>query len=112
VKKVEAIIRPETMLRVEQSLEERGFGGFTLADVRGHGNQAAERGTWRGEDFELHVVHKILISVLCEDEEASIVVETILGTARTGAVGDGIVTVSDVAAVFITRTGERVSTSA
>jgi nitrogen regulatory protein P-II 1 len=92
VKKVEAIIRPETMLSVEQSLEERGFGGFTLADVRGHGNQAAERGTWRGEDFELHVVHKILISVLCEDEEASIVVETILGTARTGAVGDGIAT--------------------
>ncbi|MDQ3771255.1 MAG: P-II family nitrogen regulator [Actinomycetota bacterium] len=112
MKKVEAIIRPETLLVVEQGLEERGFGGFTLADVRGHGNQAAERGTWRGEEFELHVVHKILISVLCEDEEAPVVVETILNTAKTGAVGDGIVTVTDVAAVFVTRTGERVSADA
>jgi nitrogen regulatory protein P-II 1 len=109
VKKVEAIVRPETLLAVEAALEERGFGGFTIADVRGHGNQPTERGSWRGEKFELHVVHKIMVSVLCEDEEAPIVVDTIMDAARTGTIGDGIVIVTDVGAVFLTRTGERVS---
>lgn len=112
MKKVEAIVRPELLLAVEEALEARGFGGFTISDVRGHGNQVAERGSWRGGEFELHVVHKILVSVLCEDEEGPVVVETIMESARTGAVGDGIVIVTDVMAVYLTRTGERVTASA
>jgi nitrogen regulatory protein P-II 1 len=109
MKKVEAIIRPEQLLAVEQALERRGFGGFTISDVRGHGNQAVERGAWRGESYELHVIHKILVTVLCEDEETTVVVETIMESARTGGVGDGIVLVTDVLAVYLTRTGEHVS---
>jgi nitrogen regulatory protein PII len=47
--------------------------------------------------------------VLCEDEETTVVVETIMESARTGGVGDGIVLVTDVLAVYLTRTGEHVS---
>lgn len=109
MKKVEAIIRPEQLLAVEQALESKGFGGFTISDVRGHGNQEVERGAWRGEAYELHVIHKISIAVLCEDEETPLVVETIMESARTGGVGDGIVVVTEVLAAFLTRTGDRVS---
>jgi nitrogen regulatory protein PII len=109
MKKVEAIIRPEQLLSVEQALEQRGFGGFTISDVRGHGNQEVERGAWRGEAYELHVIHKILVAVLCEDEETAVVIETIMEGARTGGVGDGIVIVTDVIAAYLTRTGDQVS---
>ena len=110
MKKVGAIVRPERLLSVEHALEERGFGGFTISDVRGHGNQPTERGSWRGDEFELHVVHKILVTVLCENEEVPVVVETLMESARTGAVGDGIVVVTDVLAAYLTRTGDQVST--
>lgn len=109
MKRIEAIIRPDRLLSVEQALESRGFGGFTISDVRGHGNQEIERGSWRGEEYELHVIHKLQIVILCEDEEVSLVVEAIMDAARTEAVGDGIVVVTDVLAAFLTRTGARVA---
>lgn len=109
MKRVEAIIRPESLAVVQQALEAKGFGGFTISDVRGHGNQQVERGSWRGDPFELHVIHKIQITVLCEDEEAGPVVETVMAAARTGQIGDGIVTISDVVGVYLTRSGERIS---
>ena len=109
MKRVEAIIRPELLQRVQDALEESGFGGFTISDVRGHGQQQSEQGSWRGEKFELHVTHKILLTVFCEDDETPFVVDKLLEAGKTGTVGDGIVTVSDVLAAYLTRTGERVS---
>ena len=109
MKKVEAIIRPELLQQVQAALEGQGFSGFTISDVRGHGNQVVDQGAWRGEAFELHVIHKILIAVICEDDETPFVVDAILDAARTGEVGDGIVTVCDVLGAYLTRTGERVS---
>lgn len=109
MKKVEAVIRPELLTNVQTALETQGFAGFTIMDVRGHGNQVADQGAWRGEPFELHVIHKILITVICEDDETPFVVETILAAAKTGEVGDGIVTVCDVLGAYLTRTGERVA---
>jgi nitrogen regulatory protein P-II 1 len=107
VKRIEAIVRPELLHKVQDALETAGYGGFTISDVRGHGQQTSERGAWRGEEFELHVTHKILLTVFCEDDETPFVVERLLEAARTGNVGDGIVTVSEVLAAYLTRTGER-----
>lgn len=109
MKKVEAVIRPELLTNVQTALEMQGFAGFTISDVRGHGNQTSDQGAWRGEPFELHVIHKILVTVICEDDETPFVVETVLSAAKTGEVGDGIVTVCDVLGAYLTRTGERVS---
>lgn len=107
MKRVEAIIRPDKLTDVLLALEEKGFHGSTVSDVRGHGQQAVAKGSYRGDAFELHVIHKLTVQIVCEDTEVQRVVETILEAARTGTVGDGIVMVCDLAAVYQIRTGAR-----
>lgn len=107
MKRVEAIVRPEKVSDVLLALEEKGFHGSTISDVRGHGQQAAGTGTYRGDSFELHVIHKLTVAIVCEDAEVQPIVESLLVSARTGQVGDGIILVSDIAAVYQIRTGAR-----
>ena len=105
MKKVDAIIRPDRFDNVAQILEEEGYSGFTITDVRGHGQSPEKVGEWRGQKYELHVTHKLQISMIVEDSEVQDVVKAIITGARTGALGDGLVTVTDVAAVYSVRTG-------
>jgi len=105
VKRVEAIIRPERLAAVSASLEENGLTGFTIADVRGHGQSAERVGEWRGQSYEVHVTHKLAIEVIVEDDEVSKAVGAIVAGAKTGNLGDGLITVSDVVAVYQIRTG-------
>src|SRR3954469_18669356 len=105
MKKVEAVFRPDRLDHVSASLEEAGYGGFTIIDVRGHGQSPEKVGEWRGQTYELHVTHKLMIELIVEDHEVEGAVKAILAGARTGAVGDGLITVTDIAAVFSIRTG-------
>jgi nitrogen regulatory protein P-II 1 len=105
VKRVDAIIRPERFDNVAAILEEEGFSGFTISDVRGHGQSPEKVGEWRGQKYELHVTHKLQISMIVEDGEVQDVVKAIISGARTGALGDGLITVTEVAAVYSVRTG-------
>jgi nitrogen regulatory protein PII len=93
------------MEAVSQSLEDAGYAGFTISDVRGHGQSPEKVGEWRGQTYELHVTHKLLIEIVVEDGEVDGAVKAIIRAAQTGAVGDGLITVSDLAAVYSIRTG-------
>jgi nitrogen regulatory protein PII len=106
VKKVSAIVRPDRVDAVSAILEERGFGGFTIADVRGHGQSPSATGEWRGSMYELHVTHKIEIGLIVDDAEVTDCVNAIIAGAYTGNLGDGLVTVSDLAAVYQIRAGQ------
>jgi len=103
MKKIEAIIRPERLDHVAAALKERGFEGFTIADVRGHGTAPERTGEWRGQTYEMSVTHKLSIGIIVEDSEVDAVVGAIGAGARTGALGDGLITVSDLAAVYQIR---------
>ncbi len=106
MKKVTAIIRPDRLDPVSTMLEERGLGGFTIADVRGHGQSPTAKGEWRGSTYELHVTHKIEIGLIVDDAEVTDCVNAIIAGAYTGNLGDGLVTVSDLAAVYQIRAGQ------
>src|SRR3954453_13727579 len=105
MKKGEGVFRPDRLDAVSAALEEAGYGGFTIVDVRGHGQSPEKVGEWRGQTYELHVTHKLMIELIVEDIEVDGAVKAILAGARTGAVGDGLITVTDIAAVFSIRTG-------
>jgi len=104
MKKVSAVFRPDRLDAVSHQLEEANFGGFTVTDVRGHGQSPERVGEWRGQTYELHVTHKLMVEVIVEDDEVDAVVRAILAGAQTGAVGDGLITVSELAAVYSIRT--------
>jgi nitrogen regulatory protein PII len=105
VKRVEAIIRPDRLAHIAVELESHGFKGFTISDVRGHGQSPERQGEWRGQAYELHVTHKLAVVVVVEDSEVSDVVTAIVKGAYTGKVGDGLITVSDIAGVYQIRAG-------
>ena len=103
--KVEAIFRPERLGTVTAELEKDGFTGFTVSDVRGHGQSPEATGEYRGQKYQLHVAHKLSISIIVEPGEVKDAVAAIVRGARTGNLGDGLVTVTDLSAVYQIRTG-------
>jgi len=100
VKRIEAVIRPERLGEVAANLEARSLSGFTISDVRGHGSSPERTGEYRGNTYEMLVTHKLLVTLFVEDDEVSSAVEAISAGASTGQVGDGLVSVSDLVAVF------------
>src|SRR3954453_9742433 len=105
MKKVEAVFRPDRLEAVSAALEAAGYGGFPIMDVRGPGQSPEKGGEWRGQTYELHVTHKLQIEIIVEDGEVEAVVRAIMAGAHTGNVGDGLVSVTDLAAVYSIRTG-------
>src|SRR5438309_6053469 len=100
MKRIEAVFRPEKLEDVAASLDAAGFNGFTITDARGHGRSAEKTGEWRGVPYDMLVSHKLAITVISDDGEVDAVVAAIAKGAATGAVGDGLITVSDLVAVY------------
>jgi nitrogen regulatory protein P-II 1 len=103
--KVEAIFRPDRLGTVTHELEEAGFAGFTVSDVRGHGQSPEATGEWRGRTYQVQVAHKLAIAIIVEPGEVNDAVAAIMRGARTGQLGDGLVTVTELSAVYQIRTG-------
>jgi nitrogen regulatory protein PII len=105
MKRVDAVFRPERLEAVAAALDASGFNGYTITDARGHGRSAEKTGEWRGVPYEMLVSHKLAMVVIVEDGEVDSVVSAISAAAATGAVGDGLIAVTELAAVFPIRGG-------
>jgi nitrogen regulatory protein PII len=106
MKRVQAVIRPEKLETVQHVLAELGFHGMMVIDVRGHGSETSSMGEYRGAPFAVSVKHKLMIDLLVEDDEVGTVAEAIARSAHTGQVGDGLIFVMDLAAVYQIRPGQ------
>lgn len=107
MKRIEAIIRPEKLAPVKVALEELGYPGMTVSEVKGHGVQKGVVEQWRGQQYRVEFLPKVWLLMVVEDEHAERVVSTICDTAATGEVGDGKIFVSTVDDVIRVRTRER-----
>src|SRR5262249_4420162 len=95
--------RPERLDYVVASMDDAGFHGFTISDARGHGRSPDKVGEWRGVAYDMLVTHKLVINVFVEDDEVEPVARAIIRGAATGSLGDGFISVSDLAAVYSIR---------
>ena len=107
MKLVIAYITPFKLDEVRDALKETGVTGLTASNVEGFGRQAGHTETYRGAEYEVDMVPKVRIEVLCDDTLAPAVISTIERTARTGSIGDGKIAVVPVEDVIRIRTGER-----
>ena len=108
MKKIEAIIRPEKLDDVKNALEEAGFLGLNIVHVTGRGVQKGiVHGGRGGETYTVDMLPKLKIDVVVKDADAQKVVDTIIGTARTGNIGDGKIFILPVEDAIRVRTGER-----
>ncbi len=106
MKLVTAIIRKEKLNDVLASLFENSVHGITVSKVQGHGGETEKVETYRGLTVKMELTEKIRLDIGVSDAFVERTVRAILGSARTGEVGDGKIFVTPVEKVYRIRTGE------
>lgn len=106
MKMIEAIIKPQKLDDVKNALGNIGILGATAIEVKGYGRQLGHTERYRGAKMDIGFVPKVMIKIVVKDSEVEKVINLITETARTGAVGDGKIFVTDVSRVVRIRTGE------
>lgn len=106
MKKIEAIIRPHKLDEVREALQEVGFRGLTVTEVKGYGRQMGHSEIYRGSEYTINFLPKVKIELVCSDADAEKAVTKILQYAKTGEVGDGKIFISNVNEVIRVRTEE------
>jgi nitrogen regulatory protein P-II 1 len=106
MKKIEAIIRPERLQEVQDSLDELGVSGLTVTDVVGCGRQKGYTEQYRGTSANISLLPKIKVESVVPDGISEQAIEAIVSGAYTGEIGDGRVFVYDVEQAIRIRTGE------
>jgi nitrogen regulatory protein PII len=107
MKMLKIIIRSEKLEEVKEALTALHVTGMTVSEVRGHGRQKGHKAVYRGTEYSVTLLPKIMIDVILPDEMVDSVLETAMKTARTGEIGDGRVFVLPVEQGYNIRTGER-----
>lgn len=114
MKLITAIIRPERLEAVEESLQRALDEGelyrITVDTVEGHGRQKGEVELFRGQRVRAPRVQKTRVTVAVNDAYVEKTIEAILQGARSesgGKVGDGKIFVTALEEVVRIRTGER-----
>ena len=108
MKKIEAIIRHFKLEDVKTALTEAGISGMTITEVRGFGRQKGHTEIYRGTEYSVDLIPKIMVEVVVPDGKLEETVGIITNAARTGKVGDGRIFVLPVMKSFRIRTGEEI----
>jgi len=107
MKMIEAVIQPFKLDDVKEALTKVGVQGMTVSEVRGFGRQKGHKELYRGAEYQVDFLPKVMMRVLVADDKGQRIVETIMESARSGKIGDGkifVITVEDVVRI---RTGEK-----
>ncbi len=107
MKLLKAIIRPNKLEEVKDALDKIHVSGLTVTEVRGHGRQKGHKAIYRGTEYSVTLLPKIMIDLVLPDEMVDETIRTIIETARTGEIGDGRVFVLPIGDGYNIRTGER-----
>ncbi len=105
MKKIEAIIRPERLGMVRKTLEEPGYPGMTIFEVKGHGKESGLTEQWRGQEYRIELLPRIKMEIVVLDEDVAKALNAIVRSARTGEVGDGKIFILPVEGAVRVRTG-------
>ncbi len=103
---VTGIVRPHKVDAVREALTALGVSGVTVIEVRGRGHQRGHTAVYRGREYEVTLLPKMLVECVVPERLVEPAVRAVITAARTGEVGDGRVFVTPVAQSYRIRTGE------
>ncbi len=106
MKQITAIIKPFKLEEVREGLAEVGVTGLTVTEVKGFGRQKGHTELYRGAEYVVDFLPKVMIEVVVGDADVDRCVDAIIKAARTGKIGDGKIFVTHVERVVRIRTGE------
>jgi nitrogen regulatory protein P-II 1 len=107
MKRIDAVIKPAKLDEVKEKIIALGATGLTVLEAKGFGRQKGHTELYRGTEYTVDFLPKILVSVVVPDDLVESVVKAISETARTGKIGDGKIFVTQLDDVIRIRTGER-----
>ena len=106
MKLITAVIKPHKLDDVRNALTGLSVAGMTVSEVRGFGRQRGHTEVYRGAEYTIEYIPKVMVEVLVDEREAKSTAHAIADAARTGQIGDGKVWVTDVDELIRVRTGE------
>lgn len=107
MKKIEAIIRPTKLHELKDELSGIGIEGLTVLEAGGFGRQMGHKEMFRGNEYDVDLLPKLMVVLVTKAELVNKVLETISKVCKTGEVGDGKVFISPIEEVMRIRTGEK-----
>ena len=106
MKKIEAIIKPFKLDEVKEALQEIGLQGITVTEAKGFGRQKGHTELYRGAEYVVDFLPKVKLELVLGDGMVEKAIDAIVGSAKTGRIGDGKIFVSNVEEAVRIRTGE------
>ena len=100
---ITAIIQPTKLAAVRDALEDHGVHRMTVCDALGYGRQRGQMASFRGNEYRVDLLRKIILEIAVNEEMLESTIELIRKTALTGSegeIGDGKIFVMPVADVI------------
>jgi len=104
MKLIKCIIQPHKLDDVITVLQQL-VPGMTVSEVRGFGHQKGRPVLYRGLEYDVSLLPKMMIEIVIDDTWVDDVVNLIIQTARTGQIGDGRIFVLPIEQNYHLRTG-------
>jgi len=106
MKMITAIIKPERFEFVKKALEDKGYVGMTISEVKGRGEQKGISLEYRGGKMTVDLLPKVKLEIVIRDKDVDDLIATLTGAARTGKIGDGRIFIVPVEKSIRIRTGD------
>lgn len=106
MKLVTAIFRSSKIEEVRDALSKVGVQGMTISEVRGCGRQKGHTELYRGAEYVVDLLPKVMVQTGVADDLVDKVITAIQTTANTGKIGDGKIFVTNIERAVRIRTGE------
>jgi nitrogen regulatory protein P-II 1 len=106
MKKIEAIVRPHAVDDIREALQEAGFRGMTMQEVKGFGRQKGHSEVYRGAEYQVDFLPKVKLEIVVPDGRVEEAVSIIIRIAKTGKVGDGKIFIMPTEEAIRVRTEE------
>jgi nitrogen regulatory protein P-II 1 len=107
MKLIKAIIKPFKLEDVKDALSEIGIEGMTVLEAKGFGRQKGHTEIYRGSEYTIDFLPKVVVEVAVPDDLSDKVIDTIVNAAKTEKIGDGKVFVLPIEQAVRIRTGEQ-----
>lgn len=107
MKEIRAYIQPFMLQKVTDALHRIHVRGMSVSEIKGFGREKDEAYPQHSRDYVVEFTPKVRIEIICNDDEAENIIETIRKTAHTGRKGDGKIIVLDVKEAISILTGDK-----
>ena len=78
MKKLEIVIRPESLENLELLLEEQKANGMMITNILGYGNQKGYRQMYRGAEIVAKMLPKVKVETVVEDDKVPKIVDFVV----------------------------------